>query len=255
VASAPTKVIRITLGSRQAKIDNARVDMGIAAVEEHGTTYVPLRFIADALGAQASYDRQGGRVEIISSLFGRAAAMSQAGPGGQTTVTGVVSAIDTNSAPPSVTVVRGTNERTVAIDAGIKTTIQDVTTHTTMSGTLASIHVGDSVSLTMTKDNAVVEILDLYASHAGTIVAVSPTAIVLADGRVVTPTRVTTVTLNNDPVQLSDLSSGDAVIIRSNPETGEAREVIASRAVASSPVPGGSGSTPGVRCGAEKAAT
>ena len=65
VASAPTKVIRVTIGSRQAKINNSSVDMGAAAIEQQGTTFVPLRFITDAIGAEASVNRLGGRIEIV----------------------------------------------------------------------------------------------------------------------------------------------------------------------------------------------
>ena len=131
--------------------------------------------------------------------------MAQVGPAGQTTLAGVVSALDTNSTPASMTVVRGGNARTISLGTNVKTTIQDVTTHTTVSGTLAAIHAGDSVSVTIAKDNAVLEILDLYASRAGTVIAVSGSSVVLSDGHVVMPTRATIITLNSDPVGLSDL--------------------------------------------------
>jgi hypothetical protein len=247
VASAPTAVIRIRIGSTEAKINDRIVAMDAPAIERNGATYVTLRFIGDALGAMTNYDRQSQRVEIVSSLVGRAEPMTQGGPGGETTITGVVSAIDLNSSPPALTIVRGGNVRTISVSRNAKTTIQDVTTHTTVDGALAAIHVGDSVSVRMTKAGSVLQVLDLYASRSGKIVAVSGSSIVLADGHVVTPTRATTITLNGESAQLSDLASGDDAIVRLNPETGEAREIIASRAVAdASPPPNGSPS-PAVR--------
>lgn len=246
VATAPSDVLTMTVGSAQASINDRRVKMEAPAFELHGTTYVPLRFITDALGALMSYDRRSGRIAIVSSLVGRAQTMSVAGPAGETTITGVVSAIDQNSAPPTLTVVRGGNVRTIAVDPRAKTTIQDVTTRTTLDGTFAAIHVGDSVSVRLAKNGDVVELLDLYASRSGTLVAVSGTSIVLSSGQVVTPTRATTITLNDDPAQLTDLASGDSVIVRSNPETGEAREIIAARAAATAPTPAPGATAPSV---------
>jgi hypothetical protein len=232
VANVPSATIRITVGSAQAKVNNRVVQMDAPVSERNGSTYVALRFIADALGAVATYDRQSNRIQIVSSLVGRAAAMSQAGPAGETTVTGVVSAIDQNSSPVALTVVRGSNTRTISVGTNVRTTIQDVTTHTTIDGTLAQIHVGDSVSVRIARDGTVLQLLDLYASRSAKVIAVSGSSIVLSDGHVVTPSRATTITLNGDQAQLSDLASGDAAIIRSNPETGEAREILASRAAA-----------------------
>jgi hypothetical protein len=209
--------------------------MDAPAIEQGGTTYAPLRFIADSLGAVATYDKQNARVQIVSSLVGRAAAMSQAGPSGETIVTGVVSALDQNSAPPALTVVRGGNARSIPVAANAATTIEDVTTHTTVEGTLAAVHVGDSVSILIAKDGSVRQIHDLYASRSGKVIAVSGNSIVLSDGHVITPSRATSLSLNGDPAQLSDLASGDEAIVRSNPETGEPREIIASRPTAAAP--------------------
>jgi hypothetical protein len=235
VATTANKVIRLTIGSSQAYVDNHPVGLGAPALEVKGATYVPLRFVTDSLGAVVSYNAKDGRVEIVSSLVGRAPSLNQAGPAGQTTVTGIVSALDLNSSPPSITVVRGPSIRTIAINSTAKTTIEDVTTHTTLAGALASIHAGDSVSISLAQSGAVLEILDLYASRQGAVAAVNGTQIVLSNGRVVTPTRATTITLNGDPVGLGDVKVGDDVLVRSNPETGEDREVIATRPVAAAP--------------------
>lgn len=232
VATAANKVIRLTIGSTQAFVDERSVILEGPALEVKGATYVPLRFVTDSLGAVVSYNVKDGRVEIVSSLVGRAPSLNQSGPQGQTTVSGIVSAIDLNSSPPSVTVVRGPSIRTISINSTAKTTIEDVSTRTTLPGTLAAVHVGDSVSITLAQNGAVLEILDLYASRQGTVVAVNGSQIVLNNGRVVTPTRATTITLNGEPSSLGDVKTGDDVLVRSNPETGEDREVIVSRQVA-----------------------
>jgi hypothetical protein len=71
VASAPSKRITITVGSSRATVDARTIVMDAPATEIDGATYVPLRFVADSLGAQASYDSKAGRVAVISSIVGR----------------------------------------------------------------------------------------------------------------------------------------------------------------------------------------
>jgi hypothetical protein len=51
----------------------------------------------------------------------------------------------------------------------------------------------------------------------------------MQNGRVITPSRSTTITLNTAPATLDALKVGDYVSVRSNPESGELREIIASR--------------------------
>jgi len=57
VASAPSKRITITVGSARATVDTHKIMMDSPAIEIDGATYVPLRFVADSLGAQVTYDR------------------------------------------------------------------------------------------------------------------------------------------------------------------------------------------------------
>jgi hypothetical protein len=102
---------------------------------------------------------------------------------------------------------------------------------------LADIHPGDAVSAYLTKDGKVDQLADRFASRVGTVAAVSPSAIVLRDGHVITPDRATEVTLNGAAAKIGDALVGDTMTARSNPDTGEKRQIIISRAVASTPQP------------------
>jgi hypothetical protein len=79
------------------------------------------------------------------------------------------------------------------------------------------------------------QLIDRYASRSGTVAAVSPTAVVLQNGYVVSPDRQTAIALNGQTAAIGDLKVGDALTVRSNPDTGEKREIIVSRAVAATP--------------------
>jgi len=239
IASAPSRRIVLHVGSNRAAIDTRTIVMDSPAIEIGGATYVSLRFVAESLGAQVSYDPKGARVEVTSLVVGRNPELEQHEPGGSTQIVGTVSAVDLNSAPESVTVMRGPSVRTIAITSDAKVVVQDVVTRTSTPGTLADVHVGDATSIVLAADGRVVRIVTRYASRAGTIAAVSASAFVLQSGYVVQPDKGTQITLNGLPAAIGDLKVGDSATLRLNPDTGEKRQILVSRAVPSTPTPAG----------------
>ncbi len=237
----PTGTVRFALGSAQASVDERPVSLETSVTNLGGTTYVPLGLLSAALGAQATYDQRGAQVEIVSSLFGRTSGTERQRADGGFDVQGVASAVDADSQPPSVTVVRGGTARTISVTSGAKIWTEDVTIHSQLPGTFTDLRVGDALHAILARDGRVVSLFDYYRSTSGTISATSPSALVLADGRVVAPSGSTTITLGAAPAQFGDLRPGDYVTVRSNPESGELRSIVASRrggATVSGTVPG-----------------
>jgi hypothetical protein len=232
VAKLPTGEVRVAVGSSFATVDGKRVALDAPVARIDGETYAPLKLLVAAFGAQATYDQRGARVEIVSAYIGRNSLAEQQRAGGGTDVQGVVSALDTNSSPPSLTVVRGGTSRTISITSDAKIWTEDVTIHSQLRGVLADLRVGDAVHAILAKDGRVVSVFAFYKSTSGRLSAVSPTALVLGSGRVVTPNAGTDVSLNSAPAKLADLIVGDYVTVRSNPESGELREIVASRPLA-----------------------
>jgi hypothetical protein len=193
--------------------------------------------VADSLGAQVSYDPKAARVDVISSLVGRTPALLQSGAGGRTQIVGTVTAVDLNSAPESITVSRSGSVRSIAINSDAKIVLQDTVVKTSTDATLADIHAGDAVSVFLARDGKVDQLVDRYASRTGTVAAVSPSALVLRDGHVVTPDRGTEITLNGTAANIGDARVGDAIVVRSNPDTAEKREIMISRALPATPQP------------------
>jgi len=239
IASAPSQRITLRVGSARATVDARTVVMDSPAVEIDGATYVPLRFVADSLGAQVSYDSKAERVEVISTAVGRTPGLEQQGTGGESQLIGEVSAVDLNSAPETVTVTRGVAERTIAVTSEANIVVQDVVTHTEVAATLNDVRPGDAIAIGVRHNGRVDRVTVRYASRAGTIAATSNSQFVLTNGYVVTPDRGTLITLNNVTATLADLKVGDSVTVRLNPDTGEKRQLIVARPIASTPGPAG----------------
>jgi len=239
LARLPSGAIKLTVGSSEAIVNGNHIGLDWPVTEYKDALYVPLRFLNTALGATVNYDPHAGRVEIVSAYIGRNGNATQALSGGGTSVQGVVAEVDLNSAPPSITVVESGHPRTISMNSDAKIFVEDVTVHTQLRTQIADVRVGDQLMVVLLHDGRVAEVHDYYKSQSGTISALSPVAFVLANGRVVTPARGTEISLNGVPARLGDLQVGDSVTVRSNPETGELRQVIAAR---TAPVPSGSGS-------------
>jgi hypothetical protein len=242
-AKLPTGTVSFSVLSRTAMVNGSPVPLDAPVTDIDGTLYVPLKLLVAAFGARASYDQRSARVEIVSSYIGRTSSTEQQRAGGGTDVQGVVSAIDVASQPPSLTVVRGGTSRTISVTSEAKIWTEDVTIHSQLRAAIGDVRVGDAVHAILAKDGRVVSIFDFYKSTSGTVAAVAPYAVVLESGRVVTPGKTTEIALNSAAAKLEDLKVGDYVTVRSNPESGELRQIVASRTLAAvattaTPAPG-----------------
>jgi hypothetical protein len=229
------KQITLTLGSTRALVDGNPVYLDAAPVEIRNTLYAPLRFFTAALDAQANFDRQTNSVEIVSSLIGRS------GPGttgAGTKTRGTVTAVDLDSSPATITLTYNASIRTLPIDPSAQVIVQDVNTGTSNSGELSDIAAGDWAEVMLDKNSRVKHVVDAYGSHTGTIAAAASGVIVLGDGRVISPSRATAITLNGNTVTIDRLQVGDAVSVRYNIDTSEPRQIIATRKGAVSPTAG-----------------
>ncbi|AZN43470.1 copper amine oxidase [Paenibacillus albus] len=66
VTPEPERVpIELKLGSKSAKVDGKPYSLDVAPVLLNGTTYLPLRFISEAMGAQVSWDPALKRVSVL----------------------------------------------------------------------------------------------------------------------------------------------------------------------------------------------
>ena len=193
VASAPSKRIvdHRRLAAARPSMPASYV-MDAPAAEIDGATYVPLRFVADSLGAQVSYDAKAERVEVTS--LGR---RPHAGP--RTAHAGRLDADRRHrqrGRPELRTRIAhdhpGPSARTIAITSDAKIIVQDVVTRTATPASLARrARRRRGRASCCARTAASIRSSLRYASRAGTIAAVSPSAFVLQSGYVVTPDKST----------------------------------------------------------------
>jgi ribosomal protein L21E len=158
---------------------------------------------------------------------------ARAAADGEPRITGNLTAVDSLSQPPSITVTYRNSVRTIATNPAAKVVLEDVLARTRQGAQLADLRVGDAVSVAIDRDGTAALIEDRYGSRTGTIAGVSESAIVLDGGNVLVPDRTTTIVLDGDPATLGELRVGDVVTQRMNPDTGETTQLLATRAAAS----------------------
>ena len=233
------KTIALRIGSLHATIDGQRVELDAAPVEIANTLYAPLRFFTAALGAQAVFNRQSDSVDIVSTLVGRSGdGITETGS--HVEQIGIVTAIDLDSQPPTITLTYNASVRTLPVAENARVVVQDVNTGTSSGGVLGDVHAGDFAHVYLNRQRSVERVVDAYGSRVGTLEAVADGQLVLGDGHVISPDRDTTITVNGASATADDLAVGDSVAIRYNIVTSEPRQIVATRTSSGTPAPPGS---------------
>ncbi len=200
------------------------------SVEIKGTLYVPLRFFADMLDSQATFDPKTGVVSIVAELVGRSGdGISLVGK--RYEQVGTVTAVDVDSDPPTITLTYNASVRTVQIGANANIALSDVNANVTVPGELTDVRPGDYAHLYGSTLAVADRVVDEYGSRVGTVAAVSGGQMVLSDGHVIVASRTTRISINGTAATINDLQTGDTVAVRYNVASNEVREVLAGRAV------------------------
>ncbi|MHB8461678.1 MAG: copper amine oxidase N-terminal domain-containing protein, partial [Vulcanimicrobiaceae bacterium] len=228
-----SSVVIVTIGSDIARVDDRLIRLNFPVREIHGAAYVPLRFVTDVLGAQATYDSKRRAVEVSADHIGITGS-GVVRRDGRLVATGTVSAVDLLTDPPTVTLVNNGVARTYPVSADVTVTEQDMVLNVRTPGELASIHPGDFARVALGHDGRAQYVTDAFGSRAGRIIAVGSGLVLLDDGEMVRPVRGTTISLNGTVVTLDALRPDDRVVVRYNVESGETREILASRSIVAS---------------------
>lgn len=257
VAIRGTQTVELTIGSRQARVNDTPTLLDVPALAINGRTMVPLRFISEALGATVQWV-EASRTILIGSP-GAAAPPPPAVPQPQPqappqpqpqlqsqTLSGRLVAVSTGDNPRIV--VRTTDQdRTVAVTPGTAIFRYNAETNAGGSAPLGALRKGDQVSVDVNAQNQATKITASYrVPAAGKIAAVNPTnrTVTLADGRTYVVLPDADITLDGKAADFSAIQAQRIARFSVIEGTNQAYEVRVAVPAAAAPPPPAAVSAP-----------
>ena len=232
------QTIALRLGDTAGQVSGKTVALSAPAQMMNGATLVPLRFVAEAFGAQVKWDAQARAVLITTGA--QQADKLPPPPGGDTPVLGVISGVFPEDSSLTVRIAGGQNTRLpLASDVTVLARKGD---EAGIVAPLLSLQVGDQVTV---KRNArgqglVVEVV--YDERKGIIKSIEnlPNGnhfVTLTDGTTIAMTKGAPAQMNTNRVAYEDIKPGESVVIRVNPNTGEGIGLAVATANNPAPIP------------------
>jgi copper amine oxidase-like protein len=230
------QTVELTVGSRQAAVNNQPQLLDVPAFTINGRTMVPLRFISEALGAGVQWNAANATILINSGGGAPTAAAPPVTPSGE--VTGRLMAVTTGQNPQ---VVVRANNQDYTYTVSPQTAIYRFNAATNAGGSapLGALHAGDRVVVDASGNQATKITATYRVVPAGRIASINAgnRTVTLANGQryVVLPDAV--ITLNGQAADFSALQNGRAARFSVVQETNQAYEVAVTTPAAATPVP------------------
>ncbi len=237
--------IVLPVGALTATVNGQPQPLPLAAQLVHGTTLVPLRFISQSLGASVAWNPATSTV-TIQTLDPHLAALPTVP--GNTTLSGEVTGIYTNTSPSQLTVRVGGNNTSVPLGAST-IILRSANGQPATEVPLSDIKPGDQVSVQRGDSGTATVVTATFGQVKGTIVSIGhlgsgAAALTLDSGRVVELASDAPITFEGAAVGLSDLKPYETVVIRTNPANNLGYGVAVSTAINPNPVPPGTAPSP-----------
>ena len=238
VAVRGGQTVELTVGSRQARVNNSPTLLDVPAFTINGRTMVPLRFISESLGAGVQWVAANQTI-LISSAGGAPAAAPPPPPAPASgEVTGRLMAVSTGQNPQIVVRANG-QDYTYAVTPQTAIYRFNADNNAGGSAPLGALHAGDRVVVVASGNQATKITASYRLVPAGRIASVNGgnRTVTLANGQsyVVLPDAV--ITLNGQAADFSALQNGRAARFSVVQGTNQAYEVAVTTPAASAPVP------------------
>jgi len=209
VAVRGGQTVELTVGSRQARVNNSPSLLDVPAFTINGRTMVPLRFISEALGAGVQWVAANQTILISSSGGTPAAAAPPVAASGE--VTGRLTAVTTGQNPQIV--VRANNQDyTYAVTPQTAIYRYNADTNAGGSAALGTLQRGDQVVVDASGNQATKITASYRLSPAGRIASVNASnrTVTLASGTSYVVLPDAQITLNGQAADFSALQNGRA---------------------------------------------
>ncbi len=243
IATRGDTQVRLTIGARQAFVNQRVVFLDVPALIVQGRTLVPLRFVSEAMGARVDWD-YASRVVFITSLPLAQPAPppplprptsppppppppAPPSPPFVAVVEGIVFRVDLQVFPQRILVQRDTLIYTFLVTPDTAITRVDVTTNRSGPITLDQVRVGDLVRVTADTAGRAILIRVSIREVAGRIDAVTSRVIILDDGQTFVLGSEVRILIDGREGAREQLQRGMEVTVQLNPQTNEVVEVSA----------------------------
>ena len=232
--------IILPVGAHTASVNGQATPLAQPAQLINGTTLVPLRFIAESLGATAVWDPTTSTV-LIQSVDQHVASLPAPPAGGN--VSGQVTGVYTNTTPTQLTLMVGGKNTVVPLSAAT-IVLRSATGQAATQVPLSQIKPGDQVTVERGDNGVATVVTATFGEVRGTIVGMGKladgnTAITLDSGKVIEVAPDAPVTFGGRSVALSDVKTYEKVVIRTNPANDMGYGVAVATAATPNPTPPG----------------
>lgn len=243
--------IRLPIGGREATVNQRPVSLDVPAQVVNGSTLVPLRFVAESLGANVDYNPAANAVAIT---VGQVAAVPQPAPGGgnlgqSETVVGTVVAVYTDQTPQRIVLRVQGNSANQTIPLGNRVAVSVRRNNQDIPVTLSRVDVGDRVSVRKNPRGIAQEIIVVTRRQAGGgrnpdrnpganattftgrfdsygTAGTNRSIITTQDSRTIEVPTTVPVIVNGRRVTLRELRNGDDITVTVNPSNGLGTRVV-----------------------------
>ncbi|HLW60678.1 MAG TPA: copper amine oxidase N-terminal domain-containing protein [bacterium] len=217
VAIRGGQTVELTIGSRQARVNNTPALLDVPAFTIGGRAMVPLRFISESLGASVQWVDASQTILIGSAGAspplppqGEPSAVPPPPPAQNQTISGRLMAVSTGG-NPRIVVRSGGQDSTIAVLPDTSIFRYNAETHTGGSAPLGALRNGDQVTVIVNDQGQAMKITADYRVVAGgRIVGVNSQerTVTLANGRTFVVMDNSEITLNGQPADWGALQSG-----------------------------------------------
>ena len=218
-ATKGAAIVTLPLGAMTATVNGQPQTLSQPAQALGGTTLVPLRFVAQALGAYVQWDAAASTVQI-KTVDPHLAALPTAPGGGA--VVGQATGVFTDTNPQTITVrVNGVN---TSVPLGPQTAVlRDSPGQTATPLSLAKIRPGDQVTILRGAGGVAVRVTASFGEVRGTIKSIGARlaggghVLTLNDGTTVEVIPSVPVTMAGRRVTLGDVMANEDVVVHTDP--------------------------------------
>jgi len=217
-AKKGNQVVILPLGSTTASVNGQTQVLSQPARVDNGTTLVPLRFVAEALGGYVQWQAAQNMVAITTQDSHLSTLPPAPGSG---TVIGQLTGVFTNTNPQQITVRVNGDNTTIPI-TGDTLILRSQPGAPGQQVALNDIQVGDQVTVRRDSQGYANSITSTYGELRGTVKSIGTLpggshVVTLNDGTTVQLAPDAKLRMNGRRIQMTDIMADERVLIRTNP--------------------------------------